>query len=90
MFKKTALALTFLAAFTVAGFTLAPSADAWRYRSRPYANYYWGTPYNYGYSGYYRPYRTYYRSYYTPRVVVQPYYNAYYGPGYYYGGGFYR
>lgn len=90
MFKKILLALTFLATFTVAGLSIAPSADAWQYRyyGRPYVNNYWGPPrayyYGYGY-GYYSPRA--YRAYYGPRVVVQPYYNAYYGPGYYSGYG---
>jgi hypothetical protein len=95
MFKKIALAMTFLAAFTVAGFSITPTADAQRYWGRPYVNYYWGAPrayyYGYGY-GNYSPRA--YRAYYGPRVVVQPYYqpyyNAYYGPGNYYGGTFYR
>jgi hypothetical protein len=90
MFKKIALTLTFLATFAVGGLSTPDTAEAWRYRGRPYVNYYWGAPSSfYGY-GYYRPYRTYYRSYYSPRVVVRPYYNAYYGPGYYYGGPIYR
>ena len=53
-------------------------------------SYYYGTPRAYNY-GYYAPYRGPYRSYYYgPRVVARPYYNAYYGPGYYYGGPIYR
>jgi hypothetical protein len=85
MFKRIALALTFLTAFSVAGFTMTPSAEAWRYWGRPYNSYYYGAPraYYYGYNPYYYPrYRTYY---YGPRVVVTPPYTAYYyGPGYYY------
>jgi hypothetical protein len=90
MFKKLAFALTFLAAFSLVGFTLTPSAEAWRYWGRrPYVSYYWGPPRTY-YYGYARPYRTYFRANYGPRVYYRPYYNAYYGPGYYYGGPIYR
>ena len=94
MFKKIALALTFVTAFSVAGLSFTDTADAWRLRGysagRPYMSYYYGTPRAYNY-GYYAPYRGPYRSYYYgPRVVARPYYNAYYGPGYYYGGPIYR
>jgi hypothetical protein len=88
MFKKIALALTFLTAFSVAGLSFTNTADAWRLRAysagRPYTSYYYGPPraYYYGYRG---PYRSYY---YGPRVV-RPY-TAFYGPSYYYGGPIYR
>jgi hypothetical protein len=87
MFKKIALTLVFLATFAVGGLSTLDTAEAWRYRGRPYVNYYWGTPRAYYYGNYYRaPYRN-YSSFYAPRVVVQPYY---YGPDYYYGGPIYR
>ena len=91
MFKKIALALTFVTAFSVAGLSLTNTADAWRYRywgGRPYVSYYYGAPRVYNY-GYYAPYRVPYRTYYYGPRVVQPY-TAYYGPGYYYGGPIYR
>jgi hypothetical protein len=79
MFKRIILALTCIAAFSVASIAMPEKADAgWRYRSRPYRSYYYGPRY-----GYYRPYRSYYRSYYRPRY----YYDSYYGypDSYYYG-----
>ena len=60
MFKKIALALTFVTAFSVAGLSFTNTADAWRERGysagRPYMSYYYGTPRAYNY-GYYAPYR---------------------------------
>jgi hypothetical protein len=84
MFKKIALALTFVVALSMAGLSTPDTSEArWGryYGARPNVSYYWGRP---AYYGYYRPYRTYYRSYYGPRIY-RPYYNAYYGSGYYYG-----
>jgi hypothetical protein len=83
MFKRISLLLTFLAAFTMVGFTAAPQAQAWR-------GYYYGSPYR----AYYGPPRAYYygtpyRAFYGPRVYrsyyAAPYYAPYYGP--YYGPG---
>jgi hypothetical protein len=88
MFKRILLALTCIAAFSVAGLATPDKADAsWRYRGRPYVSYYYGPRYSY-----YRPYRTYSRSYYRP-YYYDPYYSGYYGrryysyPDYYYYGG---
>jgi hypothetical protein len=81
MFKRIALVMTFLAAFAVAGSSLAPQAQAWRGGwGTPYRSYYYGPPrYSYYRGGYYAPYR----AYYGPRV-----YRSYYGPApYYYGPG---
>ncbi len=91
MFKRIMLALTFTAAFGVAGIGFTSKAAAWRgYWGRPYRAYY-GTyyaPRAYSY-GPYAPYR--YRSYYYGPRVYSPYYYGYpYGaysyPDYYYYG----
>jgi hypothetical protein len=83
MFKRIVLALTFAAAFGTAGLSLTNTVEArwWRWRTRPYAAYYYGPPRAYYYNGY-APYRTYYSGYYGPRVY-RPYYSY---PGYYYYG----
>ena len=84
MFKRIALVLTFLAAFSLVGSALAPQAQAWRGGwGRPYGAYY-APPRAYSayYGGYgYAAPRAYYyggprvyRSYYAPAPV-------YYGPG---------
>ncbi len=90
MFKRIALTLTFIAAFSMVGLSLAPSAEAWRYWGRPYASNYYGPPRAY-YRGY-APYRTYYgspyRAYYgSPYVVAPRVYRSYYAPPYYYAPG---
>lgn len=85
MFKRIAIVLTFLAAFSAAGLVTPGRADAhrgWGW-GRPYGGYY-GTSRSY-YSSYYgRPYGSYY---YGPRVYRPYYYGSYYGPSdyYYYG-----
>jgi hypothetical protein len=87
MFKRIMLALTFVAAFSMAGFTLSNQAHAWRggYYGRPYRAYYAPAPV------YYAPAVVPYRAYYAP--VVRPY--AYPAPVYYgypygaYPGGYY-
>jgi hypothetical protein len=86
MFKRIALVMTFLAAFAVAGSSLAPQAQAWRGGGwdGPYRSNYYGPPrYSYYGGGYGRGYYAPYRAYYGPRV-----YRSYYGPApYYYGPG---
>lgn len=85
MIKRLLLGLTFVSAFTFAGFAVTDEAEAWRRWGRSYRAYY-GAPRSYYYESY-RPYRTYYgpRTYY--RSYYRPYYGDYYygGPGYYYG-----
>lgn len=82
MFKRIALALTFVAAFSVAGLSFSNSADAWRYLGRPYAARYVGPPRAYGYRA---PYRAYYAAPYIAPRVYRPYYSSYYaGPSPYY------
>jgi hypothetical protein len=85
MFKRIALSLMFVSAFSAASLVMPVSADARRYWRRPYVSYYYGSPrasYYYG-----APYRS-YRGWYGPRYY-RPYYSPYYygyGPGaYYYG-----
>lgn len=90
MFKRIALALTFLAAFSMAGLNFATPAQAWRGWGRPYRAYYYGPPR--AYYGNYAPFRPYYRSYYYGPRFYRPYpyygyYGTYYAPGYYYGPG---
>jgi hypothetical protein len=87
MFKRIALAITFVAAFSMVGLTFTTPAEAWRYHGAPYAAYY-GPPRAYG-PRYYAPYRTYSTyygapSYYGPRIVRPYYYGSYYSPGYSY------
>jgi len=81
MFKRIALLLTFVAAFSAAGLSFNTPAEAWRYWGGPYASYYYGPPRAYG-GGYYAPYRTYY--YGGPMVYRSYYYGSYPAP-YYYG-----
>lgn len=84
MFKRIAIVLTFLAAFSAAGLITPSKVDAHRWWGRPYAGYYYGGPSRAYYSGYGGPYRSYY---YGPRVYRPYYYGSYYGPSdyYYYG-----
>jgi hypothetical protein len=83
MFKRIALALMFIGAFSAASLVVPDTADARRYWRRPYVSYYYGAPrarYYYG-----APYRS-YSGWYTPRYY-RPYYYPRYGygyPGYYY------
>ena len=78
MFKRTMLALTFLAAFGAVGVGVTDNAEARRGWGRSYVRYY-SPPRDYYYRSYV-PYRTNYRDYYGPR-----YYRTYYGgyPSYY-------
>jgi hypothetical protein len=93
MFKRIALTLTFLAAFSAVGLTYADSAQAWRYGyGRPYTSYYAGP--GVPYYGGYRSYRTayygpspYYYGAPAPYVVGPPVYRSYYRAPYYYGPG---
>jgi hypothetical protein len=88
MFKRIALALMFISAFSMASLVTPNTSEArWGWR-RPYARYYYGLPrYSYYYGA---PYRSYYRGWYGPRYY-RPYYYGYrpyyygYGPGAYYG-----
>ena len=53
MFKRIALAMTFIAAFMVAGLSFSNTAEAWRYYgprvvARPYYNAYNSPGYYYG------------------------------------------
>jgi hypothetical protein len=81
MFKRIALALMFVSAFSLASLVVPETADARRYWGRPYVSYYYGSPRA---SYYYRaPYRS-YGGWYGPRYY-QPYYYGYpryYGYGY--------
>ena len=86
MFKKTALALTFVAAFSAVGLSYTNSAQAWRDWGRPNAVYY-GAPYVAPRAAYYAPYGAYYGG---PVVVgprvIRPYRTYYAGPDVYYYG----
>jgi hypothetical protein len=79
MFKRIALTLTFVAAFSMAGLSFNTPAQAWRYWGGPYASYYYGPPRVY--SGYYAPYRSYY---YGGPIVTRSYYSGPYYPAPYY------
>ena len=86
MFKRIALAMTFVMALGVASLATPDTAEArrgWYRGGRPYVSYYYGPP-RYRYYSARRPYRTYYRSYYRPR-----YYDRYYDPYYYGDRGYY-
>jgi hypothetical protein len=75
MFKRIALTLTFIAAFSTIAISLPNQAEAWRgYYGRPYAGAYYAPR-----AVYYGPAVVPYRTYYGPRVV-QPYYPVYYAP----------
>ena len=81
MFKRIALALMFVSAFSMASLVTPDTAEARRGWRRPYVSYYYGPPRA---SYYYRsPYRSYYRGWYGPRYY-SPYYSGYRYPGYYY------
>jgi hypothetical protein len=87
MFKRIALALMFVSAFSMASLVMPETAEARRGWRRPYVSYYYGPPrYRHYYYG--APYRTYYRGWYGPRYYRPYYYPRYYGyygyPGYYY------
>jgi hypothetical protein len=77
MFKRIALALMFVTAFSVASLITPDTTEARRYWGRPYVSYCYGPPrasYYYG-----APYRS-YRGWYGPRS-----YGPYYGYPRYYG-----
>jgi hypothetical protein len=81
MFKRIAIALMFVSAFSVASLVTPDTAEARRGWRRPYVSYYYGPPrarYYYG-----APYRSSYRGWYGPRYY-RPYYYGYRYPGYYY------
>ncbi len=82
MFKRIALALMFVSAFSMASLVTPESAEARRGWRRPYASYYYGPRASYYYGA---PYRSYYRGWYGPRYYrYRPYYDGYRYPGYYY------
>jgi hypothetical protein len=88
MFKKIALAMTFVMALGAASLATPDTAEArrgWYRWGRPHVSYYYGPRVRY--YGY--PYRTYYRSFYRPRyydpyIYGGPRYYYYDDPGYYY------
>ena len=82
MFKRIALALMFVSAFSMASLVTPETAEARRGWRGPYASYYYGPRASYYYGA---PYRSYYRGWYGPRYYgYRPYYYGYRYPGYYY------